>query len=470
MYTPNPILNTDSYKLSHWKQYPPGTKRVSSYVEARGVDSNLFGIRTEIVHFGLQYFIKEYLMRPTTMRDIDEATAIAEKHGVPFNREGWLYILRNHAGFMPVRITGLPEGTVVEKGTVQAQIENLDEETFWVTSYIETALLRAIWYPSTVATMSREIKKVIAKYNAMTADNALLDFQLHDFGARGSSCFESSLLAGAAHLVNFTGTDTIHALPFIDRYYDGDPEKSYGLSIPASEHSTMTAWGREREKEAYENMVDIYGGEGRIVSVVSDSYDIYNAISEIWGNQLLEKVKTHGGTVVIRPDSGDPILTVQKCLMLMEEKFGVTTNSKGFKVLPPYVRIIQGDGINIKSIDEILKMMQNLGFSSENIVFGMGGALHQKLNRDTLKYSMKCNAIYRNGVWQDVYKSPTDASWKNSKPGRQAVINVNGRLLSIAKEETQPHEKDHLQVVYDRGIPREGMFSTFDEVKERAKI
>ena len=194
----NAILNVDSYKTSHYLQYPPGTTQVSSYIEARG------GQFEKVVFFGLQMFIKEYLTTPIAAADIDEAKVILEAHGVPFNEAGWRYILEQHNGYLPIEIQAVPEGTVLPVQNVMAQVINTDPNCAWLTSYVETALLRAVWYPTTVATQSRYCKHIIQAYLEATADSTEgLPFKLHDFGARGVSSEESAAIGGAAHLVNF---------------------------------------------------------------------------------------------------------------------------------------------------------------------------------------------------------------------------------------------------------------------------
>lgn len=231
----NIILNSDSYKYSMPQQYPAGTEYVYSYIESRG------GAWPETVFFGLQAYIKEYLLRPVTWDDINEAEAIITAHGEPFYREGWEHILRQHGGYLPVRIRAVPEGTRVPIKNVLLTIENTDPRCWWLTTFLETSLLRAVWYPTTVATNSYESRKIILEYLERTGDPGLIDFKLHDFGARGVSSEESAGLGGAAHLVNFQGTDTVSALVAARRYYGADLA---GFSIPASEHSIATSFGR----------------------------------------------------------------------------------------------------------------------------------------------------------------------------------------------------------------------------------
>ena len=409
----NLILNTDSYKASHYLQYPPQTTYVSSYIESRG------GEFERLIFFGLQAFLKEYLIHPISRENIEEAEAVLTTHGLPFNREGWEHILQQHDGYLPLEIEAVPEGTKIAPQNVLLQVVNSDPQCFWLTSYIETALLRAIWYPTTVATVSWYVKQTIAEYLQKTADNLEgLPFKLHDFGARGTSSYETSALGGAAHLVNFMGTDTLAGVMAVRQYYH---EPMAGFSIPAAEHSTMTSWGKERETQAYANMLQ-FSGEGKLVAVVSDSYNLWHALKHIWGEELKERVVNNGGTVVIRPDSGDPVEVVCKTLEILMDKFGFSTNSKGYRVLPDYIRIIQGDGVSLSSIRQILETMTQKGLSADNVAFGMGGALLQKVHRDTLKFAMKASAAKIDGVWHDVFKDPITDKGKVSKKGRLALI------------------------------------------------
>ena len=445
----NLILNSDSYKTSHWVQYPPGSEYLSSYIEARGGDY-------DVVFFGLQAFIKEYLSTPITHRDIDEAEIMIQAHGLTFNRAGWERLVDKHHGFLPLRIEAIPEGSIVPVSNVVCQVVNTDPEFYWLPSYIETALLRAIWYPSTVASVSHYCKKLLQDAFEKSADNTdSLIFRLHDFGSRGASSHESVALGSLAHLVNFAGTDSMAALVAASRWYQMTDDMA-AFSIPAAEHSTMTAWGIEGETAAFANMIEQFGGEGKAFSVVSDSYDLWNAIDNIWGDALKEDVKKMGGTLVIRPDSGEPTKVVREALERLAVKFGTTINSKGYKVLPDYVRIIQGDGISPQSLSKIIDVILDAGFSAENITFGMGGGLLQQVNRDTMSWAMKASAISINGTWKDIYKDPITSHSKRSKKGRLAVVkdnsnDGNGNITTIKIEELKKRHTNLLRDVYVDG-------------------
>jgi nicotinamide phosphoribosyltransferase len=450
----NAILNTDSYKCSQWVQYPDGTEYVYSYIESRG------GAWDQTVYFGLQSFLREYMNKPITQADIDEAELFITAHGEPFNRAGWQYILDTYNGYLPLEIRAVDEGTVLPVSNVLVTVVNTDPKCFWLTSYIETALLRAIWYGTTVATNSFESKKLIRDAMIETgADLSGLPFKLHDFGARGVSSEESAALGDVAHLVNFKGTDTISGLLAARRYYDADMA---GFSIPAMEHSTVTSWGRENEVASYRNMLNKYAKPGAILAAVSDSYDIYNAC-KLWGTELKDQIVQSGATLVVRPDSGDPATVVVKCLKILDKYFGHTVNEKGYRVLNN-VRVIQGDGIDHASIRSILFCMEMAGYSVDNIAFGQGGALLQQINRDLLKFAMKCSAIRVNGEWRDVYKDPITDKGKRSKRGLLALVERNGVYTTVSQSEAGSN--DVLKVRFRNGE----LFNqtTFAEVCERA--
>lgn len=453
----NMILNTDSYKTSHYAQYPAGTEYVSSYIESRG------GVYPATVFFGLQAFIKEYLSRPISAEDVEEAEAVCTAHGVPFNREGWDYILQTYDGYLPVEIEAVPEGAVVPTGNVLVQVINTDPTCAWLTSYVETALLRAVWYPTTVATVSRNCREIIERYMTETADGSDgMPFKLHDFGARGASSLESAAVGSAAHLVNFMGTDTLAGIMAARRYYGADMA---GFSIPAAEHSTITSWGRDGECDAYANMIRQFGGEGRLVAVVSDSYDIWNAIDNLWGAELKADVEQMGGTLVVRPDSGDPVVVVPEAIDRLMARFGYTVNSKGYRELPGCIRLIQGDGVCAASIEAILRAMKARGQSAENVAFGMGGELLQKINRDTQKFAMKASAIKVNGEWRDVYKDPVTDPGKRSKRGRQALIRDSQGYRTVRADQLDGRQNELVTVFRNGEMITEW---SFDTIRDRA--
>ncbi|EDQ90156.1 uncharacterized protein MONBRDRAFT_24677 [Monosiga brevicollis MX1] len=460
----NLLLVADSYKISHHLQYPPNTTRVYSYFESRG------GQFQETCFFGLQYILKRWLVgQVVTQAKIDEAAELYQLHfgsDAVFNRQGWEYILQEHNGHLPIEIKAVPEGTVLPVKNVLFTVENTDPKCYWLTNFLETLLVQA-WYPMTVATNSREHKKILQAYLNATADNADgLAFKLHDFGFRGVSSVESAAIGGAAHLVNFLGTDTIAGVVLARDYY-GCPIA--GFSIPASEHSTMTSWTRQGEAAAMRNMLERF--PTGLVACVSDSYDIWNACENLWGRELKDLVMSRGetnSTLVIRPDSGDPPTVVVRCLELLGQAFGVSINSKGYKMLPPYVRVIQGDGIGLQSLGEILHHMAANGWSADNVAFGSGGSLLQKHNRDTQKCAYKCSFAEVDGEQRDVYKDPVTDPGKKSKRGRLTLRRGDAGDWTTVTEGQGTPDSDELVVVFRDGCLVQEY--TMDEVRERAKI
>jgi nicotinamide phosphoribosyltransferase len=439
----NLVLQTDSYKFTHWKQYPPGTQFVYSYLESRG------GMFEQTLFFGLQYYLLEYLRGPVvTEEDVIEARGFVDRHIAPgvFNFDGWMHIIRKHGGRLPVVIKAVAEGALVDVQNVLMTIENTDPECYWLPNYLETLLLK-VWYPITVGTLSNAIRKVFLAALQRSGDPSLIDFKLHDFGYRGVSSEETAGIGSAAHLIHFKGTDTVAGIRLLQRYYQSTEME--GFSIPAAEHSTITAWGRENELAAYDNMITQF--PAGMVAVVSDSYNVYEACEKLWGKVLREKVLQREGVLVVRPDSGYPRDVVLKVLEILGRKFGYQSNGKGYRVLNPKVRVIQGDGVNYWTIQDTLTAMARAGWSADNISFGMGGALLQQLNRDTQKFAFKTSAVTIHGEEHPVYKDPVDGHDKVSKRGRLALRYVNGKWSTKKVVSGKPDPQDVLRTVFKDG-------------------
>nr|XP_021328060.1 uncharacterized protein LOC557816 [Danio rerio]XP_021335659.1 uncharacterized protein LOC557816 [Danio rerio] len=473
----NILLATDSYKVTHYNQYPPNTSKMYSYFECREKKANPNKPRKirydTTVFYGLQYVLHKYFKgQVVTLEKIQEAKEVYREHfhDDMFNEKGWNYILEKYNGHLPIEIKAVPEGSVIPRGNVLFTVENTDDECYWLTNWIETILLQ-IWYPITVATNSREQKKILAKYLMETSGSLDgLEYKLHDFGYRGVSSQETAGIGGSAHLVNFKGTDTMAGIRLIKKYY-GTKEPVAGFSVPAAEHSTITAWGKDHEKDAFEHIVRMFPSVP--VSVVSDSYDIYNACEKIWGEELrsLVEMRSADAPLVVRPDSGDPLETVLRVLEILGEKFPPLENSKGYKVLPPYIRVIQGDGIDIESLQDILEGIKKHGWSIENIGFGSGGSLLQKLNRDMLSCCFKCSYAVTNGVPINVFKDPIADPTKKSKKGRLSLHRTpSGSLVTLEEGSGSLGEygEDLLQTVFRNGKIIKTY--TFDEVRENAEL
>jgi nicotinamide phosphoribosyltransferase len=421
----NLILDTDSYKFSHPMQYPEGLTEVEGYIESRG---GRYGL-TEFA--GLQAYLKRYLCRPVKRWMVEDARAFAESHGVPFPYEGWMRVLTEHGGYIPLEIRSVLEGTVLPVSNIMTRIRTTDPELPWLKSWYETQTLRAIWFPTTVGTKGYYGKKVILEALVKSSDDPMgeIYFKLHDFGARGVSSRESAALGGMAHCFNFKGSDTCVGVEYANHYYN---EPMAAFSIPAAEHSTMTIKGREGELDQMRRMLEQFAKPGAILACVSDSYDIWNAVENYWGEELHDEVKNSGATLVIRPDSGDPAEVNVRLLQILERKIGMKTNMKGYKVLPKYFRLIQGDGNDDEdSIRKVFDALLAHGYSASNIAFGMGGGLLQKIDRDTQRFAQKaCRAVIDNEVL-DVKKDPVTDKGKRSKAGRLDLVFREGEYRTV---------------------------------------
>ncbi len=464
---------SDSYKHSHYLQLPDGTTRLCCYLAPR------FGKFEETTWYGLQGILKHtfsslnpYGIYPLTMEHIRRSGPRVEAHGEPFNWAGWERIVKVHGGHIPMRIRALREGTTVPTGTATMTCESTDPELAWVADFFEAPLER-VWYPSTIATQGRAIKRVIRQWLRETSDlvEEIINFKLHDFGARGVSSGESAAIGDAAHLVYFQGTDTMEGLDYVTDFYNFDGVAGY--SIPAMEHLTVTIWGKEMEYKAYENMLDKFTSPGvaqqkyPFIACVSDSYDIDNAVENIWSKKLRQKVVNCGSTIVVRPDSGDPQTSVISTLRKLETGFGVVKNTKGYKVLNN-VAVIQGDGINYESICEILEAVARAGFSTSNLAFGSGGALLQKVNRDLQGFAYKGSDATINGENVAFNKAPITDLHKASEAGWIDTILLDGHYKTVSRESRKPSPQTAMETIWENG--KLLVDDNFVDVRKRAEV
>jgi len=433
----NPILTTDSYKPSHYDQLPSDVENLHAYLEAR------VGARySHTMNFGLQYILNHYFDRsdcPITSDDVKIAGEFWKLHGEPFNHAGWMRIVDEHGGRLPLTIRAPKEGLLIpiDMPLLTCTLTKDDPQLAWLVTYVEMMLMR-LWYPMSVATKSFFCKDVIRRHLIKSAQDpeAELPFKLHDFGGRGATSDESAGVGAMAHLINFLGTDTVEGIMLGNVHYPAhgaleDSFRMLGFSIPAMEHSTVIAWGKGGEVESLRNMLRKNKEKGfRIIACISDTYDFLNCVENIWCGELLEEVKASGMTVVVRPDSGDAVETNREALKIFARKLNreMTFNSKGFAVIPRYYRLIQGDGNDDeRDIDRVYTGIETAGFSSTNVGFGMGGGLHQKLDRDMQRFAYKVSAAKRSGRWIETRKIPKTDPTKASKGGRVALAQTKGR-------------------------------------------
>lgn len=476
---PAPLL-CDFYKISHREQYPEGTEYVYSTWIPRA--SMIDGIDT-VVAFGFQYFVKEYLIdyfqkhffdRPYEDVELEYVRFIANTLGDPNPTVAHLRDL--HAlGFLPVRVKAVPEGTSVPLRVPMLTIENTDPRFFWVTNFLETILSAEVWHPCTSATIAREYRKTLDQWAKETGgDLQFVPFQGHDFSMRGMEGLYAAAKGGAGHLLSFTGTDTIPSISFMERYYNADITKELvGTSIPATEHSVMCAYGTD-EESAYREILTKRYPQG-FVSVVSDTYNFWDVLTEILPN-LKDEIMARDGKLVIRPDSGDPVDIVagfpedrnsddpreQKgAVELLWEVFGGSVNEQGFKVLDSHVGVIYGDSITLARAEAISQRLAAKGFASTNVVYGIGSYTYQYCTRDTFGFALKSTWVQIDGEERNIFKDPaTDKKKvKKSLTGRVVVSRaeaVPGKPLraydSLSLAQSKSLEGlDELRTIFEDG-------------------
>jgi nicotinamide phosphoribosyltransferase len=457
----NLLLATDVYKMGHLEQYPSDTDYIYSYMTARSSKKY-----KELVFYGLQYYLKEYLFKPITHSDVTEYLSTRQEIlGFPL-AEKHVKKLRDLAdlGYLPILIKSVAEGTILPIQNILFSMENTIPGYGWLVGALESLLLK-VWYPTTVATASKKYRKLIDRMADLSSErDQIRDFLVHDFGYRGVSSEESAALAGSAHLINFKGTDTVPAIPFIKKYYNS--YDGLGFSVPASEHSVMCAYGKEGELAAFNNLLDIY--PSGILSIVSDTYNLWDVLTSIIP-QLKDRILGRDGKVVIRPDSGDP----KKILLgdpqakderarkgvfnILFEIFGSTLNTKGYRQLNDKIGVIYGDGMYYERFEDILSSMVSAGIASDNLVIGVGGLLLQQHNRDDLGFSFKAtHLIKNNGEEVMLFKNPITDTSKKSHTGRMVLVLDDSRQfvtidnLSLEKQNSLSC-KDLLKIVYIDG-------------------
>jgi len=460
---------TDSYKATHFAMYPKANKMVAYGEFRNSFEKNKDDDR--IVLYGIRYFVENYLEHRWTIEDVERSEHFYKTHNVGntpflFPKDLFLKFIKENNGYFPIKLEALPDGTVCHVHTPVFQI-TAEKEFARLVTFFET-LLCHVWYPSCVATLSRMSKDYIQEAFDKSVDDSsrfLLNSRLHDFGFRGVTTLEQSMIGGVAHLLNFEGSDTMSACYYAQYHLNGG--RPVGTSIPATEHSIMTSW--KTEKEAILNTIDVFGSG--LFATVMDSYDYDRALNVIVP-QCKEAKEKKGGFWVMRPDSGDPVTVIVQAMKAGEKTFGVTKNSKGFKVLNG-CSAIQGDGINKDTIKAILNAVHQEGFSAQNVAFGMGGGLLQKVNRDTMGFAVKLNFVeYADGAKRDVMKMPKSDPNKISLPGILRVRRGKDGQELIFPRDPNDHtyeEDDLLRPVYDcKPIP--GVFKEeFSDIKVRVE-
>lgn len=463
----NTLLATDTYKFGHLYQYPKGTTKVYNYMQTRTNKGKM----EDVVFYGLQYYIKEYLMNPITRENVDEFVETVEHILGPGAVTRSHYDKLVELGYWPIKIRAVPEGTIVPIKNVLLTMENTHPEFYWVPGFLESLILK-VWNTCTVASNSYRIKKAVSYFADETCDNdAHCKFQIHDFGYRGCSSEETAALSGSAHLTSFLGTDTVPAVGLIKKYYGG--QWPIGLSVPASEHSVMSSYTKDGELDGFRNMLSLY--PKGIVSIVSDTYDFWNVLTN-FTEALRNDIENRDGKLVFRPDSGNPPNIIcgdieadedspafKGALRILWEKFGGTVNSKGYKVLNPKVGLIYGDGIFYERMIEIFSRMKEMGFATSNIVFGIGGLLLQNFNRDDLGFAIKATYVEVGDDHRSIVKFPMTDKGKKSHQGKVALRkSITGfRTVDNLTDDSDSYLED---IFIDGKLVRE---TTFQEIRTR---
>jgi len=450
----NFILDTDSYKLSHFLGYPSDATHVYSYAESRG------GKYDATVFFGLQKFVKELAEVRVTHDNVAESLDFSKVHGVPFNIEGWTRIVDVHGGRIPVRIKAVAEGSLIPIRNVLMTVENTDPTMPWLTSYIETPALRSIWYPVTVATRIHNMKQKIKSYYDTTSDTGDTGFALLDFSARGVSSYETAEVGGMAHLLSFMGSDNIPAVLAARKFYD---EPMAAFSVPATEHSVTTSWGSANELDSIEYIIDKMPENG-ILSMVADTWNVFEFVEK--AAKFQERIRNKGGTLVIRPDSGEMRDVLPKVLNDARRLFGGRENNKGYDVLAD-VKILQGDGINEDTVTEPFQIAKELGISADSVMSGSGGGLMQaNIDRDTCKFAFKASNVTRDGVDIPIAKDPITDPGKRSKMGKLMLMRGPQGYHTVAyTPDRMPKGVDYLRTVYENG--KLSNMETLSTIRER---
>ncbi len=475
----NILLQTDVYKMGHMEQYAPGCNKVYSYLTAR--NETIFN---ETVFFGLQYYLKRYLSSSITPEMGEEFLAYRKLILGSNSPEIEAKIRALCAlGYLPLEIKAIEEGTVLPVKNVLMTITNTHPDFYWVVGFVESLLLK-LWYTITVATCSYQYRKVVNRYFEVTDDGELRplkDFAVHDFGYRGDSSEEGAAISGVAHLLSFLGSDNVPALPCAVDYYNADIHgEPVMLSVPASEHSVMCSFGREDEIEAFRHMIELY--PTGIVSIVSDTFDVYKVLTD-FADQLKESILKRDGKVVFRPDSGNPEYIIcgdpnaiegsnewKGAIRLLDEKFGSSVNSKGYKVLNPKVGLIYGDGMYLERYERTLQRLQQMGYAASNLVIGVGGIL-RNYSRDTLGFAIKATYVEVNNQPREIEKDPVTDHKKKSLKGMLSLVKENNLYRTIDQCTSEQEANSLLQTAYLNGkiVKETSLADIRKKVKQQVK-
>lgn len=473
----NPLFAIDFYKVDHRRQYPEGTTEIYSNFTARYVKEShslLPNFDNKVVVFGLQHFIVDFLIKQwnegffkrNKSHVINEyKTLIQLSLGIE-NFDCSHFERLHDLGYLPIKIKAISEGSRVPIGVPVLTIVNTNPEFFWLTNYLETILSASLWKPMTSATIAYEFKRLLTSYAIKTgASQDFVPFQAHDFSFRGMSGLEDATLSGAAHLTSFVGTDCVNAIDLLQQSYEGFDNDLIGMSVPATEHSVMCCNGVDGEFETIKRLISEVYPSG-IVSIVSDSYDFWHALTD-YLPKLKSIIMNRSGKVVIRPDSGDPIHIIcghkkmgiaknspqyKGALECLWDIFGGTINEVGYKELDSHIGLIYGDAITVDRAKIILDLMEGEGFASSNIVFGVGSYTYQYVTRDTFGFAMKATSAVINDKRKTIFKDPITADGSKKSAKGLLCVDLKDNEFILYEDVTEGLENTGaLETVFENG-------------------
>lgn len=460
----NPLNAIDFYKTDHRRQYPQGTTQVyANFTPRSGKRAKVLDKKNpQVVFFGLQYFIQDYLIDcwnhgffqqnkhqiiSAYQRRMDTSLGVG---AITTEHIAALHDL----GYLPLKIKALPEGSLVPMGIPLLTVVNTHPDFFWLTNYIESVMSCYLWKPITSATTAYQYKQLMTEYALKTGSpQDFVPFQCHDFSFRGLSGLQDGIISGAAHLTSFYGTDTVLAIDLLEEYYGADAQKDIiGASVPGTEHSVMAMGMQDGELETFRRLIEDLYPHG-IVSVVSDTWDFWRVINE-YLPRLKSKILDRDGKLVIRPDSGDPVKIIcgdnsfpvdseqyRGAVECLWDIFGGTMTPEGYRLLDSHIGLIYGDSITLERAQEILERLERKGFASGNVVFGIGSYTYQYVTRDNFGFAVKATSGLVKGDRRDIFKNPkTDGGTKKSAKGLLRVEWENNTFV-LYEEQTSEQEK-----------------------------
>lgn len=477
----NPLLLTDGYKVDHRRQYPEGTTLVYSNWTPR--NSRLPGIDS-VVFFGLQYFIKKYILHDFQVyffhkpkEDVVKQYARRINNYLGENLVGTEHIEALHdLGYIPMVFKALPEGVSVPMRVPMFTMYNTRPEFFWLTNYFETLLSATDWLPCNSGTLAKRYREILDLYaNETSTIPEFVDWQGHDFSMRGMAGIEAAVTSAAAHLLSFTGTDTLPAIDFLEKYYRANSDNELvGGSVAATEHSVMCMGTDLGELETFRRLITEVYPKG-IVSIVSDTWDLWKVLTE-YMPALKDTILTRNGKVVIRPDSGNPVDILcgtagselswkdkdgnhvytpaeRGVVELLWDTFGGTVNEKGYKQLSPQIGAIYGDSITLDRATQICERLKEKGFASTNVVLGIGSFTYQYNTRDTFGFAMKATYGEVNGQGREIFKNPiTDDGTKKSAKGLLRIDLKGDEYVLVDQVAWEEERGGELKEVFRDGV------------------